>query len=96
MTPTVIQRLRETAEELKRHHVVGDVLEADWLIMEMRIRAVEQELAAKDAEIARRLSFEEYERAVEQWVNDRHAKEPSVDHMLRDLYAQKARAEAPK
>ena len=32
--------------------MVGDVLEADWLIMEMRIRAAEQELAAKDAEIA--------------------------------------------
>jgi len=105
VTPTVIQRLREvlSAErvELGSHgHHDFDT----WVWMTQRtdtaIAAVEQELAAKDAEIAelrKRPTLEEAAAVIRAaWchVAFDHS-DPSLLALGR-LYAEKARAEAPK
>ena len=81
MTPTVIQRLREAIATRGKPR------------MEAAIAAVEQELAAKDAEIAelrKRPTLDEMVAYLERWG------EWQATDFVRDCYTEKARAEAPK
>jgi len=93
VTPTVIQRLREA---------IGAVLLDVPAIVEA-ITAVEQELAAKDAEIAelrKRPTLDEVEAAMDavcaRWEGHDMGKTIVLLAVIRKLYAEKARAEAPK
>ena len=101
MTPTVIQRLRE-ALRLERQRGAFPGLSAKVRVegeTDDAIAAVEQELAAKDAEIAelrKRPRLDE----VLSYLPSVFAREPALLEQIgvemRALYAEKARAEAPK
>jgi len=94
MTPTVIQRLRAAIHNERIRPATNYSLPGET---DAAIAAVEQELAAKDAEIAelrKRPTLEEIEQCGRAAFGT--ATRAYVQQKLRDLYAEKARAEAPK
>jgi len=102
VTPTVIQRLREVLGNERMKCIGMQPFEfyqqAQGLTYDA-IAAVEQELAAKDAEIAelrKRPRLDE----VLSYLPSVFAREPALLEQIgvemRALYAEKARAEAPK
>ena len=104
MTPTVIQRLRE-ALRLERQRGAFPGLSAKVRVegeTDDAIAAIEQELAAKDAEIAelrKRPTLEEVLAAMDRVPRDSMGVNMGVAACairVNSLYAEKARAEAPK
>jgi len=105
VTPTVIQRLREAIRAERDDRARVSVV--PQLARENRtddtITAVERELAVKDAEIAelrKRPTLEEVEEAVDavcaKWERHDMGKTIELLAVIRKLYAEKARAEAPQ